>query len=833
MIMNKIEEALSKLFSKYRIIFWYDEKQELLEQFNELTLAGVEKRMVENDQFYIKYLITKEKPCSQFLLYFPSRKPDNAENWLLDMELANYVFQTNQEALFAQELELDYSFTELIGDHIEFFKNKERRASFKDLLGKGDEHQAIRYKMLAVLFNTDNVSLISFLQAHASAYNDGNDRYERELDRYNLKTFYWKEIARKYGYSSETPSIYDLLIEFFNNNFSLGKKSTIAKESKILISIWKDTISYQSAYRDLSRKIADDLNIESVLNDANLEDIIQDDLFELIDKKIVSDLVKLICDETISNEKLSQLIKKRENKYWYLDYEDFYLCLSNAMQMISLIRKFEKAKIESFSEGIISYVQQLFKIDYYYRKYIYHYRKSKQNKVLQLLTNKIEKVYCNDWLLSYGNEWQRIIDETEKWYSPSRIAQHKFFNDHVKPVVSKGQRLFVIISDGLRYECGWDYLQKIQNEKRFEGELEYMVTTLPSYTQFGMAALLPNKNMSVQKDTDNILIDGLHTQGVQGRTKILEQFSGVRSTAINAEDFVKMNTSTDGREFVKQYDLIYIYHNQIDKVGDDKISEHKVFDAVERELEFLMDIIKKIAAMNGTNMIITSDHGFIYQNNELSDSDFSIGSVTGEVWKESRRYVIGKNLKGDSSTKHFKSEQLNLIGDAEVLIPKSINRIRIKGAGSRFVHGGASLQEIIIPLLKVTKTRQDTTKQVEVDIIKSTDKITTNILAVSFLQTELVSDKILSRQIRSAIYSENGEMLSDQFTYRFDVTEGTERMREVKHRFQLSSKASGKFKNQTVKLILEEPLEGSSKWKYYKEYNYTLNISFTNDFDDM
>lgn len=831
--MNKIEEALSKLFLKYRIIFWYDEKQELLEQFNEIALAGVEKRMVENDQFYIKYLTTKEKSNQKFLLYFPSRKPVNAENWLLDMELANYVFQTNQEALFAQELELDYSFTELIGDHIEFFKNKERRASFKELLGKGDEHQAIRYKMLAVLFNTDNVSLISFLQAHASAYNDGNDRYERELERYNLKTFYWREIARKYGYTNESPSIYDLLIEFFNNNFSLGKKSSIAKESKILISIWKDTISYQSAYRELSRKIAEDLNIESVLNDCNLEDIIQDDLFDLIDKKIISELAKMISDEKISNEKLNQLIKKRENKYWYLDYEDFYLGLANGMQMISLIRKFEKAKIESFSEGINSYVQQLFKIDYFYRKYIYHYRKSKQNKVLQLLTDKVEKVYCNDWLLSYGNEWQQIIDETEKWYSPSRIAQHKFFNDHVKPVVSKGQRLFVIISDGLRYECGWEYLQKIQNEKRFEGELEYMVSTLPSYTQLGMAALLPNKNMSVQKDSDNILIDGLSTQGVHGRGKILEQFSGVRATAINAEDFVKMNTSTDGREFVKKYDLIYIYHNQIDKVGDDKTSEHKVFEAIERELEFLMDIIKKIAAMNGTNMIITSDHGFIYQNNELSDSDFSIGSVTGEIWKESRRYVIGKNLNGDSSTKHFRSSQLNLSGDAEVLIPKSINRIRIKGAGSRFVHGGASLQEIVIPLLKVTKTRQDTTKQVEVDIIKSTDKITTNILAVSFLQTELVSDKILSRQIRSAIYSENGELLSDQFSYRFDVTEGTERMREVKHRFQLSSKASGKFKNQTVKLVLEEPVEGSSKWKQYKEYYYTLNISFTNDFDDM
>jgi len=831
--MNKIEEALNKLFNKHRIIFWYDENEELREQYNELALDGVEKLVIGNNQFYARHLIMKEKPTTLFLLYFPSKKPANTDNWLLDIELANYVFQTKQEAMFAQELELDYMFTDLIGEHIEFFKNKDRRAALKGFLGKDDDYQALLYKMLAVLFVTENISLIAFLQEHASAFNDGNERYDRELDRYNLKEFYWKEIARKYGYCSDTPTIYDFLIELFNTNFSLGKKSSIAKESKILISTWKDTISYQTAYRKLSQKIADDLKIASTIGDVSIDEIIHDDLFELIDKKIISELSNLISTETISVDRLNQLVKQRENKYWYHDYQHFYACLSHGAQMISLIRKYEKTKIESFTEGVEKYVQQLYLIDFYYRQYILHYRKAKQNKVLQPLTAKVEKVYCNDWLVNYGNEWQRIIDAMDKWPYSVKTSQQRFFADHVQPFISKGQRLFVIISDAFRYEIGREYLQKIQSEKRFEGELEYMVSTVPSYTQLGMAALLPNKNLSIQAESDYVLVDGNSTQGVQARSKILEQYSGVRATAINAEDFVKMNSATDGREFVKQYDLIYIYHNRIDKTGDDKTTEEKVFDAVELEIEFLMDIIRKIANMNGNNMFITGDHGFIYQNNELDDSDFSIGKYTGDIWKESRRYVIGKNLKTDLSTKHFTSEQLNISGDAEVLIPKSINRIRIKGSGSRFVHGGTSLQEIIIPLLKVTRTRQDTTKQVDVDIIKSTDRITTNILAVSFLQTDLVSEKTLPRQIRSAIYAEDGEMLSDQFAYRFDITEGIERQREVKHRFQLSSKASGKYKNQRVKLVLEEPVEGTSKWTQYKEYYYTLNISFANDFDEM
>ena len=143
------------------------------------------------------------------------------------------------------------------------------------------------------------------------------------------------------------------------------------------------------------------------------------------------------------------------------------------------------------------------------------------------------------------------------------------------------------------------------------------------------------------------------------------------------------------------------------------------------------------------------------------------------------------------------------------------------------------MQEIIIPIIKVTKKREDTTSQVDIDIIKTTDKITTNILPVSFIQSDLVSEKVLPRTIRTGIYAEGGELLSDQFNYNFDIEQGSERQREVKHRFQLMAKASGKYKNQRVKLILEEPVEGTTKWKQYKEYYYTLNISFTNDFDEL
>ncbi len=193
--MNKIEETLLKRFENHRVIFWYDEKQELTDLYQEVALDGVEKIEVNNNEFEVKHIINKQKPDSKLLIYIPHAKPAHEDNWLLDAELAHHVFYTNQEALMLQEMGLDYHLKELVSEHIEFFKSKERRARLVDLLGDGDENEEIRAKMLAVVFNTEYVNLISFIHAHAGALVRNEERTDRELVKFNLHAFYWAKIA--------------------------------------------------------------------------------------------------------------------------------------------------------------------------------------------------------------------------------------------------------------------------------------------------------------------------------------------------------------------------------------------------------------------------------------------------------------------------------------------------------------------------------------------------------------------------------------------------------------------------------------------------------------
>jgi uncharacterized protein (TIGR02687 family) len=831
--MSKIAEALTKRFQEHRIIFWYDEKEEMMEQFTEVEIPSVKKIHVQDNEFEVKHIVTRQFPTSNFLLYFTGDKPENEDNWLLDLELAHYVFQTDQEAMYLQEMGLDYHFKDLVTQHFAFFKAKERRSKLKEFLGDGDEHKEIRYKMLAILFGTENISFETYIHAHGSANVDENEKFDKDLETYNLKDFYWSEIKNKYAYNSETPGIYDFLLEVFNSNFILGQKTGISKDSRFLLTQWKDTIQFREYFSKMSDKIAEDLGVEVILAKAELTDILQDDLFKLTDKKVIHELVHLISDEAISNESVLSSIKQRENKFWFNELESFYQSILHASQLITLVRRHADTKYATFEEGTEHYASTLHEIDLAYRKFIWNYRKTSQNKILADLAVKIEKVYSNDWLLIHSNNWQSKIDEITSWPSQGLYGQQGFFEHHIKPYIEKKYSLFVIISDALRYECGAELTKRLQAENRYEATISHMVSSLPSYTQLGMASLLPHKELAIQEKTDLIIADGFSTSGTENRAKILAANSGARATAIKAEDFMKLNSAKEGRDFVKAYDVIYIYHNRIDKTGDDKTTEEKVFEAVEDELVFLPEMIKKISNMNRSHMLVTSDHGFIYQHNELDESDFSVSNHKGEIWKENRRFIIGRGLKNDNATKAFKGEQLGIASDVDVLIPKSINRLRIKGSGSRFIHGGATLQEIVVPVIKIVKTKSNTISQVEIDIIKSTDRITTNILAVSFLQTDSVNEQVLPRTIRAVIRAEDNEDLSDQFKFNFDFEEGSERNREVKHRFILNNKATGKYKNQRVKLVLEEPVDGANKWKHYKDYFYTLNISFTNDFDEF
>ncbi len=354
---------------------------------------------------------------------------------------------------------------------------------------------------------------------------------------------------------------------------------------------------------------------------------------------------------------------------------------------------------------------------------------------------------------------------------------------------------------------------------------------LPSFTQLGMAALLPHQVLAIAPDGASVLVDGASSLGIEPRKKILEQASAGKGTAMRAAELLALGKE-ESRALIRDYDVVYVYHNRIDAAGDKRETEGQVFEAVEATLEELVRIVKKLANANANNILVTADHGFIYQNQALDGSDFAAEEPQGQqIVLRNRRFVLGYGLHETSSFKKFAGQAVGRADDLETLLPKSINRLRVSGAGSRYVHGGAALQEVVIPILQINKKRQSDVGQVGVDILRSgSATITTGQLGVTLYQSEAVADKLHPRTLRAGIYTAAGELISDRHELRFDSTAENPRARETVVRFVLTSRAEA-ANNQEVVLRLEEAIPDTSHYREYRAARYLLRRSFASDFE--
>jgi uncharacterized protein (TIGR02687 family) len=341
-----------------------------------------------------------------------------------------------------------------------------------------------------------------------------------------------------------------------------------------------------------------------------------------------------------------------------------------------------------------------------------------------------------------------------------------------------------------------------------------------------MASLLPHSTLELDPTALPVLADGKPTNGTPNRDKILQ---AVKGHAINAAAVLAMS-GDELRELYKQHQIFYVYHDRIDAAGDKASTERTVFEAADETLRELLLLVKKWTNANATNILLTADHGFLYQDIPLETSYYVSESPQGdEVTRVNRRYVLGRKLKPSPSFMTFTSARAGLAGDIDIQIPKSIHRIPLPGAGTRYVHGGASLQEIVVPVMTVNKKRKSDIRLVNVDLMPETDKITTGQLAVRLLQREPVTDKIQPRRVRLGLHV-GDTLISDQPILTFDSPSEDQRQRYQSATLYLTQDADD-FNNRPVELRLEEPIPNTTQWKPFSKGHYTIKRSFTTDFD--
>jgi len=842
----RIHESLDLAFASKRLVFWYDAAGEWADVFDSYAGKDLQKLRVEGNEFASKVLISRSPIQQHFLLYLPKEKPQEKNNWLLDLLLAGREFKADRASLDILDVGLTLEFLFLAKEHAAFFNSMENKLKLKDQLRSTDDAFSIRLKMMAMLAGVpadiDKLLLhfLSQLEPYALELSDCVQSQLSEInaegnDGLQLVKPFWQAVNKKFRKKDEPlfTSLRDFVTTLFRSVNPLESNPLLQPHARVFLSFWKDSLSSRPAFEAWSALMAETLQIEAQLTNATNPQLGDDDTFELFDRYTLHLLVEgFQANEPAS--KLLELIRSRRNSTWFGKHRRGYQAVEHAIQLRSLLANTD-LNVSSLDIGLQLYAERWWRIDQAYRLCIANLRAYGQPGLMESLKAWVENHYVNNFLLPLSNHWSDQVAKLTTWQASTLPSQRQFYARHVNPLLAKGQRMFVVISDALRYEAAHELALQLTQGKGWTIQVEAMFGTLPSYTQLGMAALLPGAQITINPTDAAAAIDGQSASGTENRDKILKAHTNGRAKAIQAEEFLGLNSRTDGRALTKDHDLIVIYHNRIDRVGDKRDTEANTFEAVEQAFEELQTILRKIANLNGSNVVITADHGFLFQQEPVDDGDKAIFPKADAITFKNRRYAYGEEIDPARGLKVFTAQALGFTGTWSAVFPLSLGRFPIKGSGSRFVHGGPSLQEVVVPVIKLKRLRKDESRLVEVELLRVPNKVTTGKVPVSLFQREATSTRVLPISLRLALYAKaDNTLLCEPKTLVFDSEAAEPREREQRLELLLSNAAEA-YNNQTIELRFERWVEGvhDPVPEPSKTVELKLQRAFGSDFDDF
>jgi uncharacterized protein (TIGR02687 family) len=851
MNMGQIESALQDTFKEplkdgehRKIVFWVDKDNEFTEEIEQIQIDEVKVHTLTNrNQFYTKHLLEEEDPTSSYLIY-TNLELGVEDNWLADTVLYSKTFYADRISLILSELQIDPSLRAVIKKYERFFNNKERFKKFQAFGMNSYSEEIIELAIMSVLCNLKTPDFEALLKTVLmDTLNDTDNKYLALMEKFFHIDTFWKYVSNHYGYEREGKTLKTLFIHLTVTAFShsvnevhlTAIKEFIAVRNKtnalVFIDHWMHHKTNYTIFDEYSEMVEQEVQLASIMQSIPMEEFKQADIFPYIDRAIIIHIANSLMEKLEDYNEYTKLIKLRRAKHYYEQYSSVYDALYYTVKM----HEFYKEYIQGLPQGHAidqyeAYVKEYHVMDTYYRKFYVAFDEESNHELLKKLKELVEHLYTNWFMGELSSHWSQAVktEMSKEWSLPGVRNQQSFYSSFVAPHIRKGERAFVIISDAMRYEVGLELAERLNSETMGICDMQTLLSVVPSVTKLGMASLLPHRSLDFDGN-GRVLVDGKDSSGLENRKKIIESYVE-DSIAIHFQDVLAMNKA-GRREMFKGKKMFYFYHDTIDAMGDKASTEMYTFNAVETALNQLYDLVKIIRDdLSGTNVYITADHGFLYQRDALPESD-KIEREQMNTIEVKRRYMLSKEQREVSG--QLAIDLSSIVANEQQLtayVPNGTIRNRMQGSGVNFVHGGASLQEIVVPLLsfKIKRAGQkgsQAIQKVDIRLTNTARKITNSIFNLEFFQTEKVEEKMVSRTVVIYMADEEGKVLSNEERIIGDRTFDNPAERTFKLQFVLKSMSYDRSK--TYYLLVKDTETGVVTEKV----PFTINLGIVSDFD--
>jgi len=835
-LIRKFQQQL-KPYEKRKIIFWFDEEGVAKDELDMLriSLSDASVKLIElhNNAFEVKVQLERNDTSSNYLVYSSDKKPDDEKNWLLDIMLYSTIFSVGRLENYKEQIGIDNTALDgCITAHYDFFKSKDRIEHVKKLYAAEWGTSDLLCAMIGYCVKTKTTDILeAVLSLLSESLEETENRYWKELEKYNLVESFWHLVNTHLDSFIQNPTLEKLFFSLFVTSVShrtsipiqekygqyVNKKSHINEN---IIHKWADSKEYSQSFDDICRTYEEkNLHlIKEILSECPLEEYVKLDFFPFIDQTIIMLLIKSVISASLPRTVIRGHLSKRNEMHWKEDYFNIYQAIDVATRLSDECEK-KRTRHTTLDEYIVNYGREYFKVDQLYRQYYEHALLSSKD-LLHDLSEYVESLYSSHNQGILLPMWDSLLE------SPSEQLGNVFRQEdfYQKVVSGHESKIVVIISDALRYEVGAELVDTLNSSLNGDAEISPMIASLPTITSIGMAALLPHKTLGY--DGKMVEVDGLPCASTEERDTILSRKGDCK--AISYQDVDAMSRA-EARELFK-HKLVYVYHNCIDAVGDTYSSENKVFLEARRAIMELAQLVKRLVNdYNVTSVAIVADHGFIYTPGYTKEMD-RLDSISIEApIKSNKRYVV--------SAKKQRFDNIHTIplryGGEQIYMytPYRDYRFPHSGPGYKYVHGGASPHEMIIPLIRYTHVRvvDKTAKRlhkVGLAIINQSHAITTNVFPILMYQTEPVGDKIIPISVRIILWDDDSQKpVSDEKTLTFNTKSNDTNERQQKVMLTLRSDVE----NKRYRLLVLDTDPKSVLPEILSEY-FDVNLTIQHDF---
>ncbi|MCK4921497.1 MAG: bifunctional response regulator/alkaline phosphatase family protein [Bacteroidales bacterium] len=328
-----------------------------------------------------------------------------------------------------------------------------------------------------------------------------------------------------------------------------------------------------------------------------------------------------------------------------------------------------------------------------------------------------------------NSEFSKFIKRNyENWFSEESkekpILSPQIFQNFVFPLLEKGEKVFFILIDNLRFDQ-WKFLEKeITNYGNLEKE-ELYCGILPTATQYArnamFAGLMPEEIHRMYPDL------WVHDEEEGGKNLKEEEFlqkhlqrAGIKKSF----HYDKVLNQKKGRKIIESfsdymnYDLNVIVYNFVDMLSHARTDMEVIQELTNNEPayrsltaswfqhSYILELLKNLSGKN-VKVIITTDHGSVRVDNPVK--------VLGDKKTSTNlRYKVGRNLNYNDKEvfevqepgkihlpkTNISSKFIFAMGADFLVYPNNYNYYA-NYYKNTFQHGGVSMEEMIIPLIQL------------------------------------------------------------------------------------------------------------------------------------